>query len=267
MAFDTQRAVLCGQFVEAAYTMYGNAPKNVTPPASADFPAGYALTAWVQMRDFSVFGSTGLVFYGFIAHSNADPHRAILAVRGTDTDLEWWDDISSLGMTPFDVPNSGYVGLGWENIYQTLEVVPVVPGGGAQPSLKPVGRFAAQVKTHLQSHAATAGTPQTAATPQPIEITGHSLGAALATPRTRYCTRLRFRSRRFRPLPRQKWEIRPSSTPSMRSGWTHGASSTSRTLCNMCRPAFSNMSTPRNPWTRGARCSSRSRAVMRSRPI
>ena len=32
--------------------MYDAAPNNLTPPPSIDFPAGYDLVVWVQMRDF-----------------------------------------------------------------------------------------------------------------------------------------------------------------------------------------------------------------------
>lgn len=71
------------------------------------------------MQDFFIFSSTGLVFYGFIAHSLRDPNLAIPAIRGTDNNLEWWDDASSLGMASFRVSNCGNVGLGWEKIYET----------------------------------------------------------------------------------------------------------------------------------------------------
>ncbi len=49
-AFNANMAVLYGRFVQAAYTMYGNNPNNPTPPLSNDFPAGYQLTAWIQMH-------------------------------------------------------------------------------------------------------------------------------------------------------------------------------------------------------------------------
>jgi hypothetical protein len=177
MPFDPTLAVLCGRFIQAAYTMYGNDPTKLTPPPSADFPAGYQLTAWIQMQDFFIFGSTGPVFYGFIAHSTQGANVPILAIRGTDSDLEWWDDISSLGMQAFNVPNCGNVGMGWEKIYQTLEVVERSPDATVQAfrSLKAIGRFSAQVAEHLKHHAGAA------AAPGAIDVTGHSLGAALAT--------------------------------------------------------------------------------------
>jgi len=83
--FDPKAAVLYGQFVQAAYSMYGAAPNNLTPPPSPDFPAGYNLVAWVQMQDF-IIGSTGPTFYGF------NPNQFALAIRGTSNGIEWWDD-------------------------------------------------------------------------------------------------------------------------------------------------------------------------------
>jgi hypothetical protein len=79
MSFNPSLAVLYGRFIQAAYSMYSNDPANLTPSPSPDFPAGYQLTAWIQMQDFFIFGSTGPVFYGFIAHSARDPNLAILA--------------------------------------------------------------------------------------------------------------------------------------------------------------------------------------------
>ena len=52
LPFDPSAASLYGQFVQAAYSMYGGAPNNNTPPISDDFPDGYKMLAWVQMKDF-----------------------------------------------------------------------------------------------------------------------------------------------------------------------------------------------------------------------
>jgi hypothetical protein len=157
MAYNPQPAVQYGLFVQAAYTMYNNDPKNLSPPPSVDFPAGYQLTAWVVMQDFFIFGSTGKVFYGFIAHREAAPNSAILAIRGTSNDLEWWDDISSLGMAPFKVPNCGNVGMGWEKIYATMEIIELpstATAAEAPSSLKNVGSFSEQVAEHMRRYAA-----------------------------------------------------------------------------------------------------------------
>jgi hypothetical protein len=181
--FNPRLAVLYGRFIQAAYTMYRNDPTNLTPSPSHDFPAGYQLTAWIHMQDFSMFGSTGPVFYGFIAHSAEDPHFAILAIRGTDNIEEWWDAISSLGMKSFIVPNCGNVGMGWETLYETLEVVERPPAavGGTPQSLKAVGGFAVQVKELLKRYATNAGSPPMNVASNEMVVIGHSIGAALAT--------------------------------------------------------------------------------------
>jgi kumamolisin len=181
-AFDANAATLYGQLVSAAYTMYNADPNNLTPAPSADFPASYQLTAWVQMRDF-VIGSTGPQFYGFIARSNADPGAYVLAIRGTSNAVEWWDDANAGIRTPFRVPGCGSVGAGFARIYDTLEVIEKAPAAGAAVarSLRPLGGFSQQVASHLKGQSAararTPGVPSAAT----LEVTGHSLGAALAT--------------------------------------------------------------------------------------
>jgi hypothetical protein len=179
--FSAANAELYGSFVAAAYAMYDSAPTNLHPPPSTNFPLGYTLTAWVQMQDF-ILDSLAAVFYGFIAHSNQPPDEAVLAIRGTSNGVEWWDDANSLGMTPFPVQNCGNVGLGFEKIYATMEVVevPAATGVAAPASLKGVGSFSAQVSEHLKRRA-RAISATAAPSPSPIVVAGHSLGAALAT--------------------------------------------------------------------------------------
>lgn len=180
--FDPAAAVAFGRFVQAAYTMYKADPANLTPAPSVDFPAGYELTAWINMRDF-IISSTAPVFYGYIAHSTANPNQLVLAIRGTSNGIEWWDDVNAIVKTPFKVLGCGEVGMGFARIYDTLEVV-ARPAGIAAPaaqSLRSVGGFSRQVATLMQAHAAaTVRAPGSAASAS-IEVTGHSLGSALAT--------------------------------------------------------------------------------------
>src|SRR4029077_7018954 len=82
--FNPKAAVLYGQFIKAAYSMYD--PATLMPAPSVDFPSGYPLTAWVNMRDF-ILDSTDPVFYGFIAQSMTDASQFVLAIRGTSTGL------------------------------------------------------------------------------------------------------------------------------------------------------------------------------------
>ncbi|MGO8976795.1 MAG: lipase family protein [Steroidobacteraceae bacterium] len=181
-AFDANMAVLYGRFVQAAYTMYGNSPAALTPPPSNDFPAGYQLTAWIQMQDF-VLESLNPTFYGFVAHSISNPNQLILAIRGTSNGIEWWDDANAVVLTPFKVPNCGAVGAGFARIYDTLELVERPTQGSISPpqSLKAAGSFAAQIATLLERRAAAAPSGEPSAASSSVEVTGHSLGAALAT--------------------------------------------------------------------------------------
>jgi kumamolisin len=182
--FDPKAAVLYGQFVQAAYSMYDAAPNNLTPPPSIDFPAGYELVAWAQMQDF-IIGSTGPTFYGFIAQSTANLNQFILAIRGTSNAVEWWDDANAALLVPFRVPGCGSVGAGFARIYDTLEVVERPTGAAAgavvPQSLRSVGGFAQQVGNLVARRALgtahATGLPASAS----VEVTGHSLGAALAT--------------------------------------------------------------------------------------
>jgi hypothetical protein len=179
---DPKAAVAYGRFVQAAYTMYRSDPNNLTPPPSADFPAGYQLSAWITMQDF-ILTSTKPIFYGFIAHSIANTNQLVLAIRGTSNGIEWWDDANAILKTPFKVPGCGEVGMGFARIYDTLEVIehPIALAAAAPRSLKPVGSFSQQVSELVRARAAAAPRREEAAAPVSIEVTGHSLGAALAT--------------------------------------------------------------------------------------
>ncbi len=70
-------------------------------------PAGYTLVRTIQMTDF--FGPVqSRVFYGFVA-VGGDPRAAVVALRGTATNTEWWDDLH-WDLVPFtQVSNGGKV--------------------------------------------------------------------------------------------------------------------------------------------------------------
>ncbi|MGA3302330.1 MAG: lipase family protein [Methylovirgula sp.] len=178
MAFDPKLALLYGGFVQAAYSMYNADTANLTPEPSPDFPSGYQLIAWVHMSDY-LFNATNKSnrpeFYGMVAEGIADPNSVVLAIRGTEGGKEWMDDLDAGGMTHFMVSNPGDVGLGWKQLYDTTEIIEIAEAGGKPASLKSKGSVSAQVKTLLEHRAAKNNATHM------IGITGHSLGAALAT--------------------------------------------------------------------------------------
>jgi predicted chitinase len=185
-AYDAAQATLLGQFVEAAYTMFGDNPGNLLPPASANFPSGYRLIAAVQMSDF-VIGSTGPLFYGFVAQQEADASRFVLALRGTIGDIEWWDDFISLGMIPFRVQGCGSVGAGFGRIYDSIAIVEYPTAAAVAAAAAPAptvvqGSLADKMAALVARHRPATGLfGAAAAVPPTVAVTGHSLGSALAT--------------------------------------------------------------------------------------
>ena len=138
------------------------------------------------MQDF-VVGGTGPVFYGFIAQSLADPTRSVLALRGTEGLVEWFDDATSVLRVPFKTyTDCGTVSYGFARIYETMRLVeapaPGVAGRAAPRSLSHVGGFAAQVAAHVRGgRPASLARAADAGPASVLDIVGHSLGSALAT--------------------------------------------------------------------------------------
>lgn len=122
--FDPARAAFYGQFVSAAYDMYAVNHADLHP-AAKNIPAGWELSAWINMSDF-LFDMKTPKFYGIVVHEIANPDNRIIAIRGTEGVVEWLDDASSIVMVPFrQVPSAGRVAFGFDNIYSTMKVVPV----------------------------------------------------------------------------------------------------------------------------------------------
>ena len=99
-------AVTWGPFIQAAYESTPAIPLR-NPAAIKNMPVGYTLVRTIQMSDF--LGPTeSRAFYGFIA-VGGDPKTAVVALRGTATTTEWWDDLH-WDLVPFtQVPNGGKV--------------------------------------------------------------------------------------------------------------------------------------------------------------
>jgi triacylglycerol lipase len=162
-------AVTWGPFIQAAYDQYVSDPGNTNPAAIKNMPAGYTLVRTIQMSDF--LGPTqSRVFYGFVA-VGGDPATAVVALRGTASRTEWWDDLH-WKLVPFmSVPDGGRVAEGFFTIYRTFGTM--VPG--AQAVSRASTAFAAAVADAILSLAGELD-PQL-----PTVVCGHSLGGALAT--------------------------------------------------------------------------------------
>jgi hypothetical protein len=83
-------AVTWGPFIQAAYNQYVSDPGQANPATVKNMPAGYTLTRTIQMTDS--FGPVqARPFYGFVAVGGT-PTTAVVALRGTATTIEWWED-------------------------------------------------------------------------------------------------------------------------------------------------------------------------------
>jgi Lipase (class 3) len=172
-AFDPNLAVKYGTFVSAAYAMYEANPSSLQPPPN-NIPDGYTLAAWITMNDFG-FGNSQPTFYGFLASDDADPTSFVMAIRGTSSALEWWDNAHALFTTFKNTVSGGNVSLGFDTIYGTLQVEDVSP---TQTRAAAGASFAEQVAAVVQSRTVSNGARIDTAK---LIVVGHSLGAALAT--------------------------------------------------------------------------------------
>ena len=185
-------AIFYGSFIQAAYAMFLADDTNLRPdPGGRGVPDGWDVVAWITMDDFFL-GRAFEKFYGILAEKNDDPNSFVLAMRGTEGAIEWYNNANAF-LVPFDhVPGAGFVHKGFREIYDTIKVTP-------RPHAPAVGRPAAAAVTQLtgsfadqvaqvvsaRTAAAQAATPRVpGALPPPaadVVVTAHSLGAALCT--------------------------------------------------------------------------------------
>ena len=163
-------AVTWGPFIAAAARQYTSDPSQLNPATITGMPAGYTLVRTIQMSDF--FGpQESRAFYGLVA-VGGNPKTAVVAIRGTETNMEWWDDFH-WDLVPFtQVANGGNVAQGFLDIYNTFGTM---TPGQAQSSAAS-GTFAADI-----ARAAADGLAADLNPALPIVVCGHSLGGALAT--------------------------------------------------------------------------------------
>jgi hypothetical protein len=188
---DSKDAFFYGQFVQAAYSMFQN-PQSADPlkPEPQGIPEGWELAAWIHMSDF-ILKITTPKFYGIVARNVDNPTLRILAIRGTESAVEWVDDGAAI-LVPFkQVPSAGKVAYGFDKIYSTLTVVKYSKPGTTAVAVSDApetysGSFAEQLEQLAKSHEAEIGlvramAPAATRPPRPTVVTGHSLGSALAT--------------------------------------------------------------------------------------
>ena len=183
-------AVFYGKFVQAAYAMFKRDRGNLKPePQPGEIPDPYEFVAWIHMSDF-IFGRTEPKFYGFIARNKNTQQDFLLAIRGTEGLIEWWDDAAAY-LVPFSqVPHTGRVAHGFDKIYSTLKIeqhprtAPALMEAGPLPELQ--GSFGDQLEQlHLRLEKVTTKeaifSEEKCRPERPYIVTGHSLGAALTT--------------------------------------------------------------------------------------
>jgi predicted lipase len=146
--FSIPQAVELGEFVLSAYDLFVN-------PAAFTMPAGYALVSHIFADDITDNDPAYKVF-GFIARSGSD---VVIAIRGTEGVFEWAKDVE-FGLVRFPYLNAGHSEQGFTGFYSTLRI------GPDNTQLRVIEALANIVADGSVTR---------------LRITGHSLGAALAT--------------------------------------------------------------------------------------
>jgi hypothetical protein len=141
------------------------APANAADGCS--YLTAATFTAIAQLRcDDQIFSKSDNVYYGLLlrCHTACDPFAVgdyLVAIRGTMDTQEWANN--ALAILPTQSPRGpGQVGSGFWDIYDSMTLSDLAGGAGKSP---PADAIAAIVKAH----------------PGKLFVTGHSLGAALAT--------------------------------------------------------------------------------------
>jgi Lipase (class 3) len=187
---DNATASFYGQFVQAAYTMFRNPQGgDALRPEPAGIPAGYELGAWIHMSDF-ILDVEDPKFYGIVVHRLDDVDSRIIGIRGTEGAIEWIDDAAAVPVPFRQVPTAGRVACGFDKIYSTLKVVKRnLPGAPARAAAAAPETFSGSFAQQLEQLAISREVERGVAAPsdrvarprRPTIVTGHSLGAALAT--------------------------------------------------------------------------------------
>ena len=175
--------------------MYSRDPSQLRPdPQAGDIPDGWELGAWIHMADF-ILTFKEPEFYGVVCREIANPDSRIIAIRGTESEIEWIDDAAALPIPFRQVPSAGRVARGFDTIYSSLKVVKrrlaedrkleaaAAPGTPPPPETFG-GSFAEQLDQLAIAREMARGVGRSAdeaRRPRPMVVTGHSLGSALTT--------------------------------------------------------------------------------------
>ena len=156
MAMDIQKALKLGQFVSAAYNPVS------TNPAKYALPFNYQVVQVLYCNDLAtdINAVKAVVPFGFIAQS--PPPAAtdfVVAVRGTESIWEWMQDARFLMVECPFATGAGKTEDGFSDVYMTMNINP----GGGPRAVDALRALLAPVPNAT------------------LNITGHSLGSALAT--------------------------------------------------------------------------------------
>ncbi len=186
---DKSEALFYGKFVNAAYAMFKRDPANLKPdPQTGNLPDPYELVAWINMSDFFLEDKTPR-FYGFIVQNKNASQEFMLAIRGTEGKVEWWDDATAWPVPFSQVHSAGRVHEGFDKIYSSLRIerrrsTEELRAAAVEEPF--TGSFAEQLEQlhlHLE-RTSTKEAPIREAKGRPDRtyvVTGHSLGSALCT--------------------------------------------------------------------------------------
>lgn len=160
---NIEAAIEAGVAIQFVYDNWNKAT-NATDLKDSIIPIqgkSYKVLNTVYANDLATNKSIGLqdfVTIGVVAINQADPTDVVIALRGTSDILDWLEDLKFL-QTPFpNVPAAGNTEDGFTAMYLSFSLSPA--GGG--PFLKQLATLNFDPKVTFT-------------------VTGHSLGAALAT--------------------------------------------------------------------------------------
>jgi len=167
---DPATAVSWGLFIQAAADQFTIDPGQVNPDTIANMPASFTLVRTIQASDF-VGHKLSRVFCGFVA-VGGDPTTAVVALRGTTTTMQWWNDFKWNLVRFTQVPDGGKVSRSFLDMYRSLGTMTPGRAQGAGASTN----FAADVAQAVADRLAADLSPDL-----PVVVCGYSLGGALAT--------------------------------------------------------------------------------------